>query len=117
MHGASQRLERSQRTRSRGSRGEHRSIRAPRWLDPGEASRVRFVSVRERDSPRSRCSTPTSSDSVAEISDMMCLKVHVSCFPSRISSTAWYASVGMPSCFGLTSMMTITGLGVYRRTS
>ena len=64
----------------------------------------------------SKCSTPTSSDSMAPISDMTCLKVHDCCCPSRISSTAWYASVGIPSAFGFTSMITMMGLGVYRRT-
>ena len=46
-----------------------------------------------------------------------CLKVQLCCCPSRISSTAWYASVGMPKSLGFTSMITMTGLDVYRRTS
>ena len=85
---------------------------------------------------RSRCSTPISSASSASMIDGVCTKVLVVVVPSYeqcvwlawvscedkqafrphtslISSTAKYASVGTPTSFGCTSMITSRGLGVY----
>lgn len=106
--------------------------RSPRSEASCSVTRVERVSVVEWAMSRRRCSTPISSASSASIAEGQCKKVFRTSVPScrselnvfqrqrrdtrtsLISSTAKYASVGIPSCSGRTSTITITGRGMYR---